>query len=71
MAPCCNNIVTPKMIRAGRVSVGDRIQFEDDYISARSDELSVSERNEPQPSDAAVSVQAEATTPAPAASSMR
>ena len=39
MAPCCNNIVTPKMIRAGRVSVGDRIQFEDDYISARSDEL--------------------------------
>ena len=58
MAPCCNNIVTPKMIRAGRVSVGDRIQFEDDYISARSDELSVSERNEPQPSDAAVSVQA-------------
>ena len=69
MAPCCNNIVTPKMIRAGRVSVGDRIQFEDDYISARSDELSVSERNEPQPSDAAVSVQAEATTPVPAASS--
>ena len=69
MAPCCNNIVTPKMIRAGRVSVGDRIQFEDDYISARSDELSVSERNEPQPSDSAVSVQAETTTPASAASS--
>mgnify|MGYP003378159713 CR=1 FL=1 len=31
MAPCCNNTVTPKMIRAGKVSVGDRIQL-DDFI---------------------------------------
>ena len=29
MAPCCNNTVTPKMIKSGNVSVGDRIQLED------------------------------------------
>lgn len=29
MAPCCNNTVTPRMIKAGNVSVGDRIQLDD------------------------------------------
>lgn len=33
MAPCCNNTVTPRMIKAGNVSVGDRIQL-DDFITA-------------------------------------
>lgn len=29
MAPCCNNTVTPRMIKAGNVSIGDRIQLEE------------------------------------------
>ncbi len=29
MAECCQNVVTPKMIKAGKVSVGDKIQFEE------------------------------------------
>lgn len=29
MAPCCNNIVTPRMIKAGNVSVGDKINLDD------------------------------------------
>ena len=29
MASCCDNVVTPKMIKSGQVSVGDRIQLED------------------------------------------
>lgn len=33
MAPCCNNTVTPRMIKAGKVSVGDKIQLED-FITA-------------------------------------
>lgn len=37
MAPCCNNVVTPKMIKAGRVSVGDRIQLDEDYIKGGSE----------------------------------
>ena len=28
MAPCCNNIVTPKMIRTGQVRIGDRIRLD-------------------------------------------
>lgn len=32
MAPCCNNTVTPRMIKSGRVSVGDRIQMEEDIM---------------------------------------
>lgn len=31
MAACCNNTVTPRMIKAGNVSVGDKIQLEDFY----------------------------------------
>ncbi len=30
MAACCSNTVTPKMIKSGRVSVGDRIQMEEE-----------------------------------------
>ena len=29
MAPCCQNTVTPKMIKAGQVSIGDKIQLEE------------------------------------------
>lgn len=29
MSTCCDNIVTPKMIRAGQVAVGDKIRLED------------------------------------------
>ncbi len=29
MAECCQNVVTPKMIKAGQVSVGDRIQLDE------------------------------------------
>lgn len=29
MASCCNNTVTPRMIKAGNVSIGDKIQLED------------------------------------------
>lgn len=29
MAPCCTNVVTPKMIRTGQMQIGDRIQLED------------------------------------------
>lgn len=32
MAPCCNNTVTPRMIKAGNVSVGDRIQLEETSV---------------------------------------
>lgn len=32
MAPCCNNTVTPRLIKSGRVSVGDRIQMEEDIM---------------------------------------
>ena len=28
MAPCCQNIVTPKMIKAGQVNIGDKINLE-------------------------------------------
>ena len=30
MAPCCNNIVTPRMIKSGNVSIGDKIQLDED-----------------------------------------
>ena len=66
MAPCCNNIVTPKMIKAGRVSVGDRIQFEDDYIAAQSDDLAVSEKKQ-SPAEQAVSAEQAAPASAPEA----
>lgn len=29
MAPCCQNTVTPKMIKAGQVNIGDKIQLEE------------------------------------------
>lgn len=29
MAPCCQNIVTPKMIKAGQVNIGDKINLEE------------------------------------------
>ena len=29
MAPCCTNVVTPKMIKKGQIKVGDRIQLEE------------------------------------------
>ena len=30
MTDCCQNTITPRMIKAGQVSVGDRISFEED-----------------------------------------
>ena len=39
MAPCCQNTVTPKMIKAGQVNIGDRIQLEEqEKISVPSEE---------------------------------
>ena len=35
MASCCDNVVTPKMIKSGQVSVGDRIQLEDIPVSSQ------------------------------------
>ena len=35
MASCCDNVVTPKMIKSGQVSVGDRIQLEDIPVPAK------------------------------------
>ncbi len=32
MADCCQNTVTPRMIKAGQVSVGDRINLEDEEV---------------------------------------
>ncbi|MBQ9961131.1 MAG: hypothetical protein IJP00_04430 [Firmicutes bacterium] len=29
MAPCCQNTVTPKMIKAGQVNIGDKIQLDE------------------------------------------
>lgn len=34
MAACCNNTVTPRMIKAGNVSIGDKIQLEDIPVSS-------------------------------------
>ena len=32
MAPCCQNYVTPTMIKKGQMEIGDRIQFEEDVL---------------------------------------
>lgn len=34
MAPCCSNTVTPRMIKAGHVSIGDKIQLDDVPVSS-------------------------------------
>lgn len=34
MAQCCNNTVTPKMIRTGQMKIGDRIELEDIVASS-------------------------------------
>ena len=36
MAPCCQNVVTPRMIKAGQVSIGDKIQLEDEVVAVQS-----------------------------------
>jgi len=42
MAPCCQNYVTPTMIKKGQVTVGDRIQLEEDVLVSAPAEESVS-----------------------------
>ena len=37
MAPCCNNIVTPRMIKSGNVSIGDQIQLDEEVYETVSD----------------------------------
>lgn len=32
MAPCCQNFVTPTMIKNGEIAVGDRIQLDEDVL---------------------------------------
>lgn len=58
MSTCCDNIVTPKMIRAGRVAVGDKIRLED-FAAAAADPMQTA-------LPAAVSAAAEASMPASA-----
>lgn len=52
MSTCCDNIVTPKMIRAGRVAVGDKIRLEDFAAAAAA------------PAQTALPATAEASVPA-------
>ncbi len=56
MSTCCDNIVTPKMIRAGRVAVGDKIRLED-FAAAAAAPMQTA-------LPAAVSAAAEASMPA-------
>lgn len=35
MASCCQNVVTPRMIKAGQVSIGDKIQLEEEAVSVQ------------------------------------
>ena len=35
MASCCQNVVTPRMIKAGQVSIGDKIQLEEEVVSVQ------------------------------------
>lgn len=35
MASCCNNTVTPRMIKSGRVSVGDKIQLDEELAVSK------------------------------------
>ncbi|MBR6584941.1 MAG: hypothetical protein IKK69_04530 [Firmicutes bacterium] len=42
MAPCCQNYVTPTMIKKGQVTVGDRIQLDEDVLVSAPAEESVS-----------------------------
>ena len=56
MSTCCDNIVTPKMIRAGQVAVGDKIRLEDFAAAAAAHAQTA----------AAVPAGAEATVPAAA-----
>lgn len=47
MAQCCNNTVTPKMIRTGQMKIGDRIELED--IVASSPEFQIKEKASAEP----------------------
>lgn len=47
MAQCCNNTVTPKMIRTGQMKIGDRIELED--IVASSPEFQIKEKTPDEP----------------------
>ena len=39
MAPCCNNIVTPRMIKSGNVSIGDKIQLDEEVYETVSNSV--------------------------------
>lgn len=67
MASCCNNIVTPKMIRTGQVRIGDRIQL-DTPVSAPPEPTSSPEEarvvSAPAPETEAIPKAAEVSAPA-------
>ena len=52
MAPCGENIVTPKMIKKGQIQIGDRIKFEDAAVVSGSAEV-----QKDKPEEKAVEVQ--------------
>lgn len=46
MSTCCQNTVTPRMIKAGNVSVGDKILFEEESVLVSAQPEEVKERKE-------------------------
>ena len=61
MAPCCTNVVTPKMIKKGQIKIGDRIQLEDVLAEAPVISTDIPPKSSQQPSSSAQSTAPAAT----------
>lgn len=73
MAPCCQNVVTPKMIKEGKVSIGDRIEFTSGsyselspaHAAAAETQTTAAKASATEPPVQAASTEPAAHTPAP------